>query len=77
MIIKVQYENQVDRQNIIDSNKDKILIEEQNIKDGNFLIFTDEETMEMKVSNLQNDNLIVFEVLATIYEELQAQKGSI
>lgn len=77
MVIKIQYENQVDRQNIINSNKDKILIEEQNIRDGNFLIFVDEEPVEKKISNLQNDNLIVFEVLATIYEELQAQKGSV
>lgn len=39
---KYEYTDQTtDRQNILDSHKDLILIEEQNITEGNFLIFTD------------------------------------
>jgi hypothetical protein len=41
----------------------------------------EQETAEQKIARLeqqiQADNLVTFEVLATIYEELLAQKGSV
>ncbi len=41
MFYKYQYENEIDRAAIIDSNQDKYLIEEQNLFEGNFLLFSD------------------------------------
>lgn len=41
MKYKIQYTDQEDRQAILDDNKDKILAEEDNITEGNFLIFED------------------------------------
>ena len=41
MEIKLQYINLIERSSILESNKDKYLIEEQNITEGNFLIFSD------------------------------------
>lgn len=70
MIIKIQYTDQTDRQNKIDANKDKILIEEQNIIDGNFLIFSDVKPLETQVSELQQDNLILMDALATSFEKI-------
>ena len=41
MIFKFQYSTPEERQSVIEANIDKILIEEHNITEGNFLIFTD------------------------------------
>lgn len=41
MNYKFQYNNDTDRENIILNNNEKILIEQQNISEGNFLIFSD------------------------------------
>ncbi|WP_339276531.1 hypothetical protein MKY59_05880 [Paenibacillus sp. FSL W8-0426] len=40
-MIKIQYENQEDRQSILDEYKDKFLIEDQVLTEGKFLIFSD------------------------------------
>jgi len=52
MINKYQYTTQIERENILNSNLQLFLIEEQNIKEGNFLIFTDIEPIETTVSKL-------------------------
>lgn len=74
MIIKIQYTDENERRTIIEANVDKYLIEEHNIQEGNFLIFSDsprlEERIEKIEQQIQNDNIIKFEVLATIYEEI-------
>lgn len=41
MLYKFQYDNASDRAVIINENQDKYLIEEQNLFDGNYLIFSD------------------------------------
>ena len=41
MLKKIQYTSDIERSNIITENASLILIEEQNIKEGNFLIFSD------------------------------------
>lgn len=76
MIFKKQYTNEEDKLTIIEENKDKTLIEEQNIMEGNFLIFSDTRPLEDIVNQLQQDSLTTFDVLATIYEELM-MKGSV
>jgi hypothetical protein len=51
--VKVQYNTDTDRQNVLDANKDKFLIEEQNITEGNFLIFTDEKPITQEITDLK------------------------
>lgn len=41
MIFKFEYKTEDERAQIINSNKDKELFEEQIITEGNFLVFTD------------------------------------
>jgi len=70
MILKVQFTDSKDRQEKINSNRDKILIEEQNISDGNFLIFSDVKPFEEQVLHLQRDNVVLMDALATTFEEI-------
>lgn len=49
MIYKFQYKSNSERESIIATNDNKFLIEEQNIKEGNFLIFSDEPLPEKVV----------------------------
>lgn len=70
MIIKVQYSDHADRQSKLDANKDKFLVEEQNITEGNFLVFSDAKSIEEQVVQLQKDNLILMDALAMTYEEV-------
>lgn len=73
MIIKVQYQDQTERQTIIDANSDKYLIEEQNITEGNFLIFSDTPRLEDEVQQLKQDNLILMDAIAQMYEDMLAK----
>jgi len=41
MILKVEYKNEKERTTLLSIHSDLILIEEQNITEGNFLIFSD------------------------------------
>lgn len=41
MQLKIQYHSQQERENIINEHSSLILLEEQNISEGNFLIFSD------------------------------------
>lgn len=69
MNYKYQYNDLDERQYILKSNADKILIEEQNTTDGNFLIFSDEPQptpavyITMPESELQNmkDNIALLQ----------------
>ena len=54
MLYKYEYKTNEERDNIISQNIDKILIEEQNITEGNFLIFTDIEVVKTDIELLQN-----------------------
>lgn len=67
MIIKIQYIDSIDRQNKIDSNKDKILIEEQNIIEGNFLIFSDVKPLENQLIELQENQQTIKDGMADMY----------
>jgi|LSQX01.2.fsa_nt_gb hypothetical protein len=59
MIYKFQYENQEERNQLIQSNSDKYLIEEQNIIDGNFLIFTDTPRLEDNIQDIKNNTDLI------------------
>lgn len=59
MVYRIQYQNQDERQSIIDNNVDKYLIEEQNITEGNFLIFTDEKPITEELNDLKRENVLL------------------
>lgn len=46
MRYKYEYSHEVDRQDILNNNEHLFLIEEQNITEGNFLVFSDEPVPE-------------------------------
>lgn len=73
---KVQYIDVADKQRVLLDNKGLILIEEQNIIDGNFLIFADVKPLENQISELNISQLILMDVIATMYEDMLA-KGTV
>ena len=54
MDTKIQFTDYADRQVKINDNTDKILIQEQNLIEGNFLIFSDVKPLEMQLTDLNN-----------------------
>lgn len=54
MDYKYQYKDDTERQSILNKNKNKYLIEEQNITEGNFLIFSDIKPLENQLQELNN-----------------------
>lgn len=64
MIYKYQYEKDNERQELLNSNEDKFLIEEQNIMEGNFLIFSDTKPVSPPETII---------ILKSEYENLQQQ----
>jgi len=66
MKFKFEYHDNDERQSIIDEHSDKFLIEEQNITEGNFLIFSDVPNMVLETE------------IATQKEQLtQIKKGQV
>lgn len=70
MKYKYQYKDNTERQSVLDSHKGKYLVEEQNITDGNFLIFSDIKPTEDKFKDLQDNQLIVMNAIADLYSSL-------
>lgn len=60
MITKIQYTDDTDRHTKITDNADKILIEDQCLLEGNFLIFSDTPRVEDQVNDIKTcvDQLI-------------------
>ena len=74
MEYKIEYINIEDKQSIMDENADKFLYEEQNVKEGNFLIFGDVPfpLPNMDVPVIYRDvSPIEFETLKTELTNLQ------
>lgn len=76
MNYKIQFTDQTDKETKIKANSDKTLIEVQEITEGNFLIFSDVPRLEDQILQLKEDNLILMDVLATMYEDMLA-KGTV
>ena len=72
MNYRYQYQNSTDRQTILDSHKDKILIEDQNLLEGKFLIFSDVNPIENQVADLQKNQLTIMSAIADLYSSLPA-----
>lgn len=79
MKYRFQYTDNVNRQKIVDQNEGKILIEEQNLLEGNFLVFVDKIpfTIEQKLEFLGQDNLILMDALAMTFEEVMMLRAEI
>jgi hypothetical protein len=59
MNYKYQYIDDASRAALITANSDKVLIEEDNITEGNFLIFSDVVPLENQLQNLNNTTNMV------------------
>lgn len=77
MKIKIQYTDLTSRHALMEANADKTLIEEQKLFEGNFLIFDDMKPIEYQVKDLQQDNLILMDALATSFEQILALETKI
>jgi hypothetical protein len=55
MIYKFQYNTEEEKTKIMSDNISKILLEVQNIKEGNFLIFSDTPRTEEQVNSMRSD----------------------
>jgi hypothetical protein len=73
MNLKIQFNTPTERQSIIEAHPTLTLIEEQNVKEGNFLIFSDTEPIEIQMQELKSDNLALMDAFATLYEGLSAK----
>lgn len=70
MIIKIEYITNEDRQNILESNKDKYLVEEQNVIEGNFLIFNSEKPLIEQITSLENELTMTNALLLDFMESM-------
>lgn len=70
MVYKIQYTDSINRQAVIDAHKDLILTEEQNITEGNYLIFSDTKPLENQVADLQDNQLTIMGAIADLYSAL-------
>lgn len=67
---KIQYTDELSRKAVVDANSDLILIEEQNITDGNFLIFSDVKPIEYQLRDQTENQLTIMDAIVTLYEDL-------
>lgn len=63
MIYTFEYRDDVERDKIIADNSAKYLIEERNIKEGNFLLFTDSKPVDIEVRELKQQLQITQEAI--------------
>ncbi|MGN7409976.1 hypothetical protein [Sporosarcina sp. SAFN-010] len=77
MKVTIQYLDDVEKESIIADQllKGSFLVEQQNVTEGNFLVFDDEQPIGNRIDGLQTDNMIVMMSLADIYAEIQTLKG--
>ncbi len=50
MQLTIEYSDLSERERILEEHKDKYLIEEQNIQEGNFLVFTITPPLEVEIN---------------------------
>lgn len=54
MVITVQYADLTERESLLEQYQDKYLIIEKNIREGSFLIFTDERPVTEQIQTLES-----------------------
>ena len=67
MIIKEQFHNELERAQLLDEYSDIYLIEEQDIIEGKFLIFTTIKPLSEEVEKLKLEDLNNKEAIADLY----------
>lgn len=86
MLIRIEYTDSNSRDNIISQNADKILVEEQNITEGNFLIFSDiplnekvvyKDVSESEFEQLKLENEATKQALAELTVYISMMNGGI
>lgn len=65
-MLTVEFNTEQEKEEIINQNLDKYLIEEKYLLSGNFLIFTNAPTLENKISILEAENESLKEGLRAI-----------
>ena len=68
-MLTVEFNTEQEKEEIINQNLDKYLIEEKYLLSGNFLIFTNAPTLENKISILEAENEKLRTVLSNILSE--------
>lgn len=61
-----QYNDETERNSLLETNKDKYLIAEKNITEGNFLIFTDVKPIEIGMKELEQRTTATEDALLTL-----------
>lgn len=69
MRYKFEYHNIEEKKTIINENANKLLIEEQNITEGNFLIFEDSTAISSEIEIVRSDITDIAETTATALED--------
>lgn len=67
MTTKIQYSDQTSRQKVVDANKDKYLVLEENLITGNFLTFEDEKPLENQLAELNENQLSLMDAITDVY----------
>ncbi|MCM3758216.1 hypothetical protein M3197_12155 [Sporosarcina aquimarina] len=59
MIFKRQYTTNEERELLVNENKDKFLVEEMNIQEGNFLVFSDTKPIYIEIEEIKLENVLL------------------
>lgn len=59
MLFKKQYKTIEERELIVNENKDKFLVEEINIQEGNFLVFSDTKPFSLEIEEMKSENVLL------------------
>lgn len=74
MRYKYEYKTAAERDALIQEHSNLVLVEEQNITDGNFLVFVDApeepqaDPVTAKLAVIEQQNLTIMSALADLYE---------
>lgn len=74
-MLKVQYKTREEREQILANNVGLYLIEEQNITEGNFLIFSDKPNEHIEVTVATKEDYNILENRIKTLEDTVLNKG--
>lgn len=77
MRFEYQYSNVAERQSLIDQHSDEYLIEERNVSEGNFLVFTDVKPTELLLAELQQSAQTTSLKLNALDEKSEIIEGAV
>lgn len=71
MKYRIQYINNIDKQTVIDANKDKFIVAEENYINGeNYITFSDTKPIETQLQEQADNQLTIMEAIADLYTTL-------